>query len=285
MAEGAGPRFLDCGARRLSLHTPRIMGVLNITPDSFSDGGRHLTGGAPDLHRIREEACAMLEEGVAILDIGGESTRPGARPVSVEEELRRVIPVVECLADLDTIISVDTGKAAVAEAAIGAGAHMINDVGGLRHSEMMGVIAGSTAGVCVMHMLGEPRTMQQSPEYEDVVGEVGSSLGCRVAAARAAGIGLDRIAVDPGFGFGKTLEHNLELLRKLEGVRCHDRPIVAGLSRKSMIGTLTGRPVDERVHGSVAAALLAVERGADILRVHDVAATADALKILEAVGT
>ena len=198
MAEGAGSRTLDCGARRLSLHTPRIMGVLNITPDSFSDGGRHLTGGAPDLHRIRDE-------------------------------------------DLDTIISVDTGKAAVAEAAIGAGAHMINDVGGLRHSEMMGVIAGSTAGVCVMHMLGEPRTMQRNPEYEDVVGEVGSSLGCRVEAARAAGIGLDRIAIDPGFGFGKTLEHNLELLRKLEGVRCHDRPIVAGLSRKSMIGTLTGR--------------------------------------------
>jgi dihydropteroate synthase len=226
----------------------------------------------------------MLEEGAAILDIGGESTRPGARPVTVEEELRRVIPVVECLADLDTIISVDTGKAAVAAAAIRSGAQMINDVGGLRYPEMMTVIADSDVGVCVMHMLGEPRTMQQNPEYGDVVGDVGSSLGCRVEAALAAGIGFERIAVDPGFGFGKTLQHNLELLRNLEGIRYRNLPIVAGLSRKSMIGTLTGRQVGERVHGSVAAGLLAAQRGADILRVHDVGATADAMKILEAVG-
>lgn len=284
MAEGAAPRYLDCGARRLSLQSPKIMGVLNITPDSFSDGGRHLHDGVPDLERIREEACVMLEEGAAILDIGGESTRPGARPVTVEEELRRVIPVVECLADLDTIISVDTGKAAVAAAAIRSGAQMINDVGGLRYPEMMTAIADSDVGVCVMHMLGEPRTMQQNPEYGDAVRDVGSSLGCRVEAALAAGIGFERIAVDPGFGFGKTLQHNLELLRNLEGIRYRNLPIVIGLSRKSMIGTLTGRQIDERVHGSVAAALLAAQRGADILRVHDVGATADAMKILEAVG-
>lgn len=278
-------RTLRCGDRCLDLGRTRVMGVLNITPDSFSDGGRFRAAGRYDAGAIRAAAEVMVADGADLLDVGGESTRPGARPVSVSEEIDRVIPVLECLAGLDTIISVDTRKADVARAALAAGCHMINDVTGLADDAMLDVVAASDAGVCIMHMLGEPRTMQHNPDYADVVAEVRTSLAGKVVRARAAGIEDDRICTDPGFGFGKTLVHNLSLLGSLAALRIDDLPLLVGLSRKRMIGTLTGRPVTERMAGSVAAAVLAAERGADIVRVHDVAATVDGLRILEAVRT
>ena len=275
-------RVLRCADRILTLDRPRVMGILNITPDSFSDGG-HLFGSRPDLGRIMDTAAAMLEAGADILDVGGESTRPGADPVPEDEECRRVMPVIERLRELDTILSVDTCKPGVARRALQAGAHLVNDVTGLRNSQMLDAVAESTAAVCIMHMRGEPRTMQDDPRYSDVVADVREYLVRQVEVCRAAGIASDRLVLDPGFGFGKRLEHNLTLLRELPVLAALGSPLLVGLSRKSVIGQVTGRDVDGRVSGSVAAALLAVQRGAAIVRVHDVAPTVDALKLLAAV--
>jgi dihydropteroate synthase len=264
----------------LALERPVVMGVLNLTPDSFSDGGRYAE---PDQALAR--ALAMAAEGAAIIDLGGESTRPGAAPVTAEEERRRVLPVLERLRPRTrAILSIDTSKPELMRAAAAAGADLINDVYALRAPGALEAAAESGCAVCLMHMQGEPRTMQRAPQYADVVAEVREFLRERVEACRAAGITAERLVLDPGFGFGKTLEHNLTLLRHLEQVRIDGLPILAGLSRKSLIGTITGKGPPERVHGSVAAALLAAQHGARILRVHDVAATADALKVLEVVG-
>jgi dihydropteroate synthase len=258
------------------------MGVLNVTPDSFSDGGGLFLRDAPDLSLIKDTAQHMVAVGAAIIDVGGESTRPGATAVSSDEELRRIMPVVELLLGLDTIVSVDTCKASVAREALAAGCHLINDVTGFADRAMLDVVADSSAAVCIMHMQGEPRTMQSDPSYENVVSEVAAILAERVMACRNAGIDAARICIDPGFGFGKTMAHNLELLRNLESVRTAQLPLVVGLSRKSMLGAITGRETHERTAASVAAALLAVQNGANIVRAHDVAPTVDALKVLQA---
>jgi dihydropteroate synthase len=276
-------RVARCGDKSLNLEHPQIMGVLNITPDSFSDGGKLFTGTAANLDHVLATARQMLAEGAAVLDVGGESTRPGAEPVSVARELERVIPVVATLTQLDTIISVDTRHAQVAQAAIEAGAHLINDVSAGADPQMLDVIAASSVGFALMHMQGTPGNMQKNPSYVDVVAQVHEFLTARVDACMQAGIDAQRLWIDPGFGFGKTQEHNLALLAHLETLRIGQIPILAGLSRKSMLGNITGRAVDQRVHASVAAALLAVQHGADMVRVHDVAATQDALKLFTAV--
>jgi dihydropteroate synthase len=263
----------------LSLDRPVVMGVLNVTPDSFSDGGKFVR-----LDDAVERGVQMAEEGAAIIDIGGESTRPGSQSVGLDEELRRVIPVIERLRSrTEAIPSVDTSKAEVMHAAAAAGAAMINDVRALREPGAMEAASTSGCAVCLMHMLGEPRTMQNAPSYQDVVVEVRQFLEQRVAACLAGGIAIERIVLDPGFGFGKTMAHNLELLRHLRDLSVNGLPVLAGLSRKSMIGAITGRPADERLHGSVALAVIAALNGARILRVHDVAATVDALNIVSAV--
>ena len=270
--------ILRCGPKTLDLSRPVVMGVLNVTPDSFSDGGRFLPLEAAVAHGVR-----LAEEGAAIIDIGGESTRPGAAPVSVDEELRRVVPVVERLrAATQAVISVDTSKPEVIREAVAAGAGLINDVRALAEPGALEAAAASGCAVCLMHMQGDPRTMQRAPSYVDVVKEVKAFLDEHVQRCRAAGVSADRIVVDPGFGFGKTLEHNLELLRRLREL--HDElPVLVGLSRKSMVGTLTGRGAGERVHGSIALAVIAALNGARIVRAHDVAATVDALKMVTAV--
>lgn len=269
---------LRCGPETLDLSRPVVMGVLNVTPDSFSDGGRFLPVEAAVEHGLR-----LAEEGAAIIDIGGESTRPGAAPVSVEEELQRVVPVVERLRKAtEAVISVDTSKPDVIREAVAAGAGLINDVRALAEPGALEAAAASGCAVCLMHMQGDPRTMQRAPSYVDVVKEVKAFLDGRVQQCRAAGVSSDRIVIDPGFGFGKTLEHNLELLRRLREL--HDElPVLVGLSRKSMVGTLTGRGAGERVHGSIALAVIAATNGARIVRAHDVAATVDALKMVAAV--
>lgn len=270
--------LLTCGHHRLDLSAPVVMGVLNVTPDSFSDGGRF-----SDLAAALGQARKMAGEGAAIIDVGGQSTRPGATPVGIEEELARVVPVIEALcAELDLPVSVDTSKPGVMRAALAAGATMVNDVTALRAPGALDAVAGSGAAVCLMHMQGEPRTMQAAPRYDDVVAEVRGFLERRVAAAEAAGIARNRLVVDPGFGFGKTLEHNLLLLGGLGRVAPAGLPLLAGLSRKSMIGQLTGRPPDGRLPASVALAALAAEHGAAIVRAHDVAATLDAVKVAAA---
>jgi dihydropteroate synthase len=255
------------------------MAVINVTPDSFSDGGliQRMDSG-----RLRALAESMVAEGASLIDIGGESTRPGAAPVSEDEECRRVLPVLELLLDLGVVLSVDTSKAGVAQRAISLGAHMINDVTALADQQMVEVLADSQVAIVLMHMQGEPRTMQHKPSYTDVSAEVHGYLSRRLAFCRAHGLAAERLVVDPGFGFGKTLIHNLRLLQQLSLFETLGAAVLVGLSRKSMIGTITGRPVTQRQAGSVAAALLAVERGADIVRVHDVAATVDALKMLRA---
>ncbi len=275
---GAPHAVLKLGRFSLSLDRALIMGVLNVTPDSFSDGGRFF-----DPARALEQANRMIAEGADILDIGGESSRPGAAPVGAEEELRRVMPVLEKLADLQVPVSVDTGKPEVMRAVIAAGAAMINDIFALRTPGALEAVAGSDAAVCLMHMRGEPRTMQQLPYYQDVVAEVGAFLDGRAKAVMAAGIGRDRIVLDPGFGFGKTPQHNLELVRALQQLRQLGYPVLAGLSRKSLFGRIAGRAAGERVYASAAGALLAVQRGASIVRVHDVAATRDSLLVLHAI--
>ena len=249
------------------------MGVVNVTPDSFSDGGRFFTTKLAVAH-----ARKLAKEGADIIDIGGESTRPGAAPVSEEDELGRVLPVLEQIGDL--CVSVDTRRPAVMKAVLAAGASMINDVDALSAPGAIEAVLGSGCAVCLMHKKGEPATMQQDPHYEDVVGEVSGYLQQRLAAATAAGIAAERLVVDPGFGFGKTVEHNLELLRSLS--RLSEFPIVAGLSRKSTLAKLTGRPVDERLAGSLALALLALQSGATILRVHDVKETRDIIAVWQA---
>lgn len=258
------------------------MGVLNVTPDSFSDGGRLFCAGRPDLGAIENLAQGMLDDGAAILDVGGESTRPGAEPVSVDEECERVMPVIERLLDLNTIISVDTRKPEVAIAAIAMGCHMINDVGGLRGEGMLGAVAQGGTAVCIMHMLGEPSSMQRDPQYVDVVGEVRDFLAKRVNACSEAGIDPTRLLIDPGIGFGKTLNHNLVLLRSLSELKLLGPALLVGVSRKRMLGTITGRSLPNRMVASAVAAALAVQHGADIVRVHDVAATADALAMVQA---
>lgn len=254
------------------------MGVVNVTPDSFSDGGLYA-----DTLRAVAHARRLVEEGADILDIGGESTRPGAAPVALEEERRRVLPVLEAMVSSGVPVSVDTRKPQLMREAIGAGAAMINDVTALSGPAALDAVAPAPVAVCLMHMQGDPGTMQLNPSYQDVVAEVSEFLSGRVALAERAGIARDRIVVDPGFGFGKTVEHNLELLRSLGEFRSLGGALLAGLSRKAMLGKLTGREPPERVHASVAAALLAVQNGAHIVRVHDVAATRDALAVWNAV--
>jgi dihydropteroate synthase len=275
--------FLDCGDRRIDLSTPRIMGVLNITPDSFSDGGRLYAGGRVDLDGVRRSAEAMLAAGAAMLDVGGESTRPGADPVSEQEELDRVLPVVEALAGLgDAVVSVDTSTPAVMREAARRGAGLINDVRALTRPGALETAASLALPVCLMHMQGTPTTMQEAPAYDDVVAEVRAFLAQRIAACEAAGIPAPRLLVDPGFGFGKSLDHNLTLLSRLGELTDLGPPLLVGLSRKSLLGKLTGRGVQERLPGSLALALLAAQRGASVLRVHDVAETADVLRVLAA---
>jgi len=272
---------LDCNGRALTLDRVRVMGIVNVTPDSFSDGGEHATVDAAVAHGLK-----LAEEGADILDIGGESTRPGAEEVGVEEELRRVIPVIERLAKQTSLpISIDTSKPEVMRAAIAAGAGMINDVYALRREGALEAAAELGVPVVLMHMQGEPRSMQAAPQYDDVVAEVHRFLTERIFAAEMAGIAKKKIVVDPGFGFGKTRDHNLLLLAQLERFAELGVPLLAGLSRKKTIGELTGREdPHDRVHGSVAAHLIAAQRGAKLVRVHDVAATVDALKVWNAVA-
>ncbi len=271
--------FLHCGNFRLALDRPLIMGVINVTPDSFSDGGLYLSTAAAVAH-----ARQLIGEGADLLDIGGESTRPGAGPVTLDEERRRVLPVLEALADAGVPLSVDTQKPELMREAVAVGAAMINDVNGFQASGALEAVAGSDCAICIMHKQGDPKTMQQAPQYVDVVIEVRDYLQQRIAAAEEAGVERDRIVVDPGFGFGKTLDHNLELLRRLDEIAAPGVPVLAGLSRKSMIGKLTGKDAGDRLAGSVAAALFAVQRGAAIVRAHDVAATRDALAVWNAVN-
>jgi dihydropteroate synthase len=260
------------------------MGVMNVTPDSFSDGGR-LFRNAPDLDAVRRLGAGMIADGARILDIGGESTRPGAEPVSVQEELDRVIPCVEALAsESDVILSVDTSSAEVMRAAVAAGAGLINDVRSLRREGALATVAELATPVCLMHMQGEPATMQQSPVYEDVVVDVMDWLSGRVQGCLAAGVARENILLDPGFGFGKTVAHNLSLLRELPRLAGLGFPILVGLSRKSMIGKLIGREVDQRLPASLALAVLAAERGASIIRAHDVRETVDALAMVRALA-
>jgi dihydropteroate synthase len=277
---GSPASILMCRDRQLPLAAPCVMGILNVTPDSFSDGGRFLRNGWLDVDAAVASAVAMLDEGAALIDVGGESTRPGAAPVDEEEELRRVIPIVERLASIGTIVSVDTSKAGVARAALDAGAHLINDVRALGDPALLRTVADSNAAVCLMHMRGEPRTMQDAPHYENVVAEVMAYLSERAGRCRDAGISGERILIDPGFGFGKTLQHNLTLLRGLAELTGLGYPVLVGLSRKGMIGTITGRASDARTAGSLAAAVVAVQNGAKIVRTHDVAATVDALNMV-----
>ena len=263
------------GGRRLDLAAPVVMGVLNVTPDSFSDGGRHAT-----FEAALRAAESMLEAGAALVDVGGESTRPGAAPVPAEEELRRVLPVVHELVGQGALVSLDSSKPEVIGPCLEAGVHLVNDVRALGLQGALEAVAASGAAACLMHMQGDPGSMQRDPRYADPVAEVGAFLAARVEACIAAGIGRDRLLVDPGFGFGKTLGHNLALLRGLPRVAAlaGGLPLLAGLSRKSMIGAITGRPVGERLAGSLALAIAAVEGGARIIRTHDVAETVDALR-------
>ena len=271
--------MLHCGQFRLDLSRPLVMGIVNVTPDSFSDGGHHLLCGAALQH-----ARQLMADGADLLDVGGESTRPGAAPVSVEEELARIMPVLEGLRGAAIPVSVDTRKPEVMRAALALGVSMVNDIEALQHPAALAAVAASGAAVCLMHKQGDPQAMQASPHYQDVVAEVYTFLRMRVESAQAADIARERIVVDPGFGFGKTLEHNLALLRGLDAFSALGVPLLVGMSRKSMLGTITGRSVQERDAASVAAALLAVQRGAHIVRVHDVRSTCDALRVWNAVN-
>lgn len=271
---------LDCAGRIVKLDRPRVMGIVNVTPDSFSDGGHHDTVEAAVAHGLR-----LAAEGADVLDVGGESTRPGADEVSLADELARVVPVIERLARETALpVSVDTSKPEVMRAAVAAGAGMINDVYALRREGALDAAASLGVPVVLMHMLGEPRGMQDAPHYDDVVGDVHRFLAERLFACEMAGIPKKNLVVDPGFGFGKSLDHNLLLLRQLSRLADLGVPVLAGLSRKRSLGEITGRGVHERVHASVAAAVLAAEYGARLVRVHDVAATVDAMKVWAAVA-
>lgn len=267
--------MLRCGPHTLDLSTPLVMGVLNVTPDSFSNDGRFA-----NVDAAVEQALRMVEAGAGLIDVGGESTRPGAQAVEAEEEIRRVVPVIEALATRAGVpISVDTSKPAVMTAATRAGASMINDVRALREPGALEAAADTQAAICLMHMQGEPRTMQADPRYGDVVAEVRDFLRERTAACQAGGITRDRLLIDPGIGFGKRLEHNLALLAGLPALTGLGWPVLVGVSRKSMFGALLGRAVDERLAGGIAAATAAILAGASIVRTHDVAATVDAVKV------
>lgn len=269
---------LHCGRYVLNAERPLIMGIVNLTDDSFSGDGLH-----GNVEASVAQGRRLIEEGAHILDLGAESSRPGSAAVPLQMEIDRLLPVIEALRDCGVPLSVDTVKPEVMRVALDAGADMINDINALRAPGALELVAASKAGVCLMHMQGKPGTMQDDPHYSDIVVEVAEFLGERVAAAEAAGIALNRIAVDPGFGFGKSLEHNITLLRRLGELLVPGLPLLVGISRKSMLGLLTGRAVTERIHAGVAANVLAVERGARIVRVHDVAATRDALAVLQAV--
>jgi dihydropteroate synthase len=271
--------MFHCGKFQFDLSRPLVMGIVNVTPDSFSDGGHHLSTADAIAH-----AQQLINDGADILDIGGESTRPGAATVSEQEELDRVLRVIEGLRGISVPISIDTYKPEVMRAALAAGASMVNDINALQATGALEVVARSDAAVCLMHKQGKPQTMQQQPQYQDAVAEVSAFLRERMASIEAAGIARDRIVIDPGFGFGKTLAHNLDLLRVLETFRALGVPVLAGLSRKSMLGAITGREVGDRMAASLAAALLAVQRGTYIVRVHDVRETVDALKIWNAIS-
>jgi dihydropteroate synthase len=266
---------LRCGRFSLPLERPLVMGVVNVTPDSFSDGGRYLSADAAIAH-----ARAMIDEGVDLVDVGGESTRPGAAPVDEAEELARILPVVTELRDFP--VSVDTRHANVMREALAAGASMINDIEALSAPGALAAVAASDCAVCLMHKKGDPATMQQEPRYADVVAEVRDYLAGRIAACEAAGVARERIVADPGFGFGKTVEHNLTLLKRLPELAALGVPLAAGWSRKSSLGRITGRDTGERLAGSLAAALLALLGGAKILRVHDVKETRDVVLVWEA---
>lgn len=271
--------ILDCNNRSLDLSRIAIMGILNVTPDSFSDGGKFVGKDAAIRH-----AVSMAEAGAAIIDVGGESTRPGAQPVSEENEIARVVPVIEAImAEIDVPVSIDTSKQGVMKAAVTAGAGLINDVRALREEGALAMAASLGVPVCLMHMQGEPRNMQAAPHYEDVVIEVRDFLLARAAACEAAGIDRSRVLLDPGFGFGKTLAHNLALLKHLPVLSDTGYNILVGLSRKSMIEKLLGLPVGERLHASIALAVLAASKGAQIIRVHDVMETVQAIRMTEAV--
>ena len=275
---------ITCGARTLDLSRPRIMGVLNVTPDSFSDGGQLYRDGRVDTDVLLARAEKMLAEGADILDVGGESTRPGAAAVSEAEELDRVVTAVEALAQhCDTIISVDTSTPSVMTESARCGAGLLNDVRGFRRPQALQAAADSGLALCVMHMQGEPDTMQTAPAYTNLVHDVSEFLSQRLADASNVGIDLDRVIIDPGFGFGKTAEQNFELLARLEALCSQRQPVLVGLSRKSMISSVLDRPPEQRMAASVALALMAVERGARIVRVHDVAATFDALSMWQTI--
>ncbi|MGH8453824.1 MAG: dihydropteroate synthase [Nevskiales bacterium] len=269
---------LRCKNRVLELDQSLVMGVLNVTPDSFSDDGRYL-----DAAVAADRARQMVEEGAALIDVGGESTRPGAEPVSEAEELRRIIPVIERIAGLPVVVSVDTSKPRVMREACVAGASLINDVYALRQPGALQAARDAGAAVCLMHMQGEPRVMQDNPQYGDVVSEVRDFLADRLQACIEAGIPAEQIVLDPGFGFGKTLAHNLTLLAHLGELRVLDCPLLVGVSRKSMLGAITGLPPEQRIHAGLAAAALAVGQGAAIIRTHDVRATVEAVKLAAAV--
>jgi dihydropteroate synthase len=271
--------ILSCGKFELDLSQPRVMGIVNVTPDSFSDGGKFAVAELAVAHGME-----LVGQGADILDIGGESTRPGATPVPLDEELRRVIPVIEGLAAKARVpISIDTYKPEVMKAAIAAGASIVNDVFALQQPGALEVVAASNAGVCLMHSQGTPQTMQNDPQYQDVVREVADFLRGRLAAAEDYGIGRERVMLDPGFGFGKRSVHNIALLRELDTLVALRQPVLVGLSRKSVLGQLTGNDVDARLHASLSAAVISAMKGARIVRVHDVKATVDALRIVTAV--
>ncbi|TRZ92102.1 MAG: dihydropteroate synthase [Rhodocyclaceae bacterium] len=271
-------QHFHCGRFVLNAERPLVMGIVNLSDDSFSGDGLH-----GDVVAAIAQGRRMIDEGAHILDIGAESSRPGAMPVPAQQEIDRLLPVIEALRDCGAPLSIDTVKTEVMRFALAAGVDMINDINALRAPGALGLVAAGNAGVCLMHMQGDPGTMQADPHYIDIVAEVAEFLAERVAAAEAAGIALNRIAVDPGFGFGKTLEHNIALLRRLGELVVPGLPLLVGLSRKSVLGLLTGRAAPERTYAGVAANVLAVERGARIVRVHDVAATRDALAVLQAV--
>lgn len=278
-------KILRCGQRELDLSRPVVMGVLNVTPDSFSDGGQYFRQNQLSVDVVLRQAEAMVSSGAGVLDVGGESTRPGASPVSVAEEMDRVLPVIEQLnQQFDVVISLDSSQPLVIEAASKLGIGLINDVRSLMLPGALEIAANTGLPVCLMHMQGEsPATMQLKPEYGDVMADVLGFLQQQVSRCREAGISADQIIVDPGFGFGKSLRHNLILLNRLEQLVALGYPVLSGTSRKSMVGQVTGQPVDQRLAGSLATALLAVQKGAALIRVHDVAQTVDALNMLEAV--
>ncbi|MFM9835243.1 MAG: dihydropteroate synthase [Methylophilaceae bacterium] len=268
-----------CGKFSLNLNRPCVMGIVNVTPDSFSDGGQYQATEAAVMH-----ALDLVNQGADILDVGGESTRPNATPVSLQEELDRVIPVIECLAkQINIPISIDTYKPPVMQAAIQAGASIVNDVRALQEAGAMEVVANSNAGVCLMHMQGTPQTMQDNPHYENVVSEVKEFLADRLKASTHAGIGAERILLDPGFGFGKTRAHNITLIQQLESLTELGQPLLVGLSRKSVLGQVTGNDVTARLYASIAASTIAAMKGAKILRVHDVKENVEALKVVSAI--